>query len=98
MESYDTLSEAMAALRKQGYTQDFNLKGNRVVCSTGKYDMQHHEFEIDKTFRFDVDEDPSDQAVLYGISSSVYNIKGLLVNGVGIYSDEVANELLEKLR
>jgi len=97
MESYDTLSEAMSALRKQGYTQDFNLKGNRVVCSTGKYDMQHHEFEIDKSFRFDVDEDPSDQAVLYAISSPVYNIKGLLVNGVGIYSDEIANELLEKL-
>lgn len=97
MESYDTLSEAMSALRKQGYTQDFSLKGDRVVCSTGNYDMHHHEFEIDKTFRFDEDEDPSDQAVLYAISSPVYNIKGLLVNGVGIYSDEVANELLEKL-
>lgn len=97
MESYDTLSEAMSALRKQGYTQDFSLKGDLVVCSTGKYDMHHHEFEIDKTFRFDENEDPSDQAVLYAISSPVYNIKGLLVNGVGIYSDEVANELLEKL-
>lgn len=98
MESYDTLSEAMTALRKQGYSQDFNLKGNRIECSTGKYKMLHHEFEIDKSFRFDVDEDPSDQAVLYAISSSVYNIKGLLVNGVGIYSDAIANELLEKLK
>ena len=98
MESYETLSEAMTALRKQGYSQDFNLKGDRVICSTGKYNMQHHEFMIDKTFRFDVDEDPSDQAVLYAISSDVYGIKGLLVNGVGIYSDEMANELLEKLK
>lgn len=97
MESYDTLSEAMSSLRKQGYTEDFNLKGNCLVCSTGKYNMQHHEFEIDKSFRFDVDEDPSDQAVLYAISSDVYAVKGLLVNGVGIYSDEVANELIEKL-
>lgn len=97
MESYDTLSEAMTALRKQGYTQDFNLKGNFVVCSTGRYNMQHHEFEIDKSFRFDVDENPSDQAVLYAISSSVYRVKGLLVNGVGIYSDETANELIQKL-
>src|ERR1700741_5302192 len=97
MESYDTLSEAMAALRKQGYIQDFNLKGDRVVCSTGKYNLSHHEFVIDKAFRFDVDEDPSDQAVLYAVSSDVYKIKGLLVNGVGIYSDAVANELLEKL-
>ena len=97
MESYDTLSEAMNALRKQGYTEDFSLKENSVVCSTGRYNMLHHEFEIDKSFRFDDNEDPSDQAVLYAISSSVYNVKGLLVNGVGIYSDEIANELLEKL-
>ena len=98
MESYDTLSEAMNALRKQGYSQDFNLKEDRVVCSTGKYNMLHHEFEIDKSFRFDDDEDPSGQAVLYAISSSVHNIKGVLVNGVGIYSDSIANELLEKLK
>lgn len=98
MESYDTLSEAMTALREQGYTQDFNLKGDRVVCSTGKYNMLHHEFVIDKSFRFDEDENPGDQAVLYAISSPVYKIKGLLVNGVGIYSDAVANELLEKLK
>lgn len=97
MESYDTLSEAIAALRKQGYVEDFSLKGDKVVCSTGRYNMLHHEFEIDKSFRFDDNEDPSDQAVLYAISSPVYKVKGLLVNGVGIYSDEVANELLDKL-
>jgi hypothetical protein len=98
MESYDTLSEAMTALRKQGYSQDFNLKGNRIECSTGKYKMLHHEFVIDKSFRFDEDENPGDQAVLYAISSEVHHIKGLLINGVGIYSDSVANELLEKLK
>lgn len=97
MESYDTLSEAIAALRKQGYIEDFSLKVDKVVCSTGRYNMLHHEFEIDKSFRFDDNEDPSDQAVLYAISSPVYKVKGLLVNGVGIYSDEVANELLDKL-
>ena len=57
-----------------------------------------HEFTIDKSFRFDVDEDPSDQAVLYAISSQVHNIKGLLVNGYGIYSDDVSNDMLDKLK
>lgn len=97
MESYETLSEAMAALRKQGYTEDFNLKDGKMVCSAGKYNLSHHEFEIDKSFRFDDNEDPGDQAVLYAISSSIYNVRGVLVNSVGIYSDEVANKLLEKL-
>ncbi len=98
MESYETLSEAMDALKTQGYTIDFNLKQNCIECSAGRYKLFHDEFKIDKSFRFDVDEDPSDQSVLYAISSEKHNIKGLLVAGYGIYSDPITNEMLEKLK
>ena len=97
MENYDTLSQAITALKKQGYTEDFNLKENCLECIAGKKDLLPHEFEIDKSFRFDVNEDPSDQAVLYAISSAMHHMKGLLVNGYGIYSDAASNEMLEKL-
>lgn len=98
MENYDTLSQAIEALKKQGYTEDFNLKENCIQCIAGAQQLLPHEFEIDKSFRFDVDEDPSDQAVLYAISSANHNMKGLLVNGYGIYSDDASNEMLEKLQ
>ncbi len=98
MESYETLSEAMTALKKQGYTEDLNLENNCLECIAGKEKLLPHEFVIDKSFRFDVNEDPSDQAVLYAISSPAHNLKGLLVNGVGVYSDELTNEMLEKLK
>ena len=98
MESYDTLTEAMAALKKQGYTEDLNLKENCLECIAGKKKLLPHEFVIDKSFRFDVDENPADQAVLYAISSSVHNVKGLLVNGYGLYSDDTSNEMLKKLK
>ena len=98
MENYDTLSQAIEALKKQGYTEDFNLKENCIQCIVGAQQLLPHEFEIDKSFRFDVDEDPSDQAVLYAISSANHNMKGLLVNGYGIYSDDASNEMLEKLQ
>jgi hypothetical protein len=97
MESYETLSEAISSLKQQGYTEDFNLKENCLECIAGMQELLPQEFNIDKSFRFDVDEDPSDQAMLYAISSTVYNIKGLLVNGYGIYSDDVSNEMLQKL-
>jgi hypothetical protein len=97
MESYETLSEAIIALKQQGYTADFNLKENCLECIAGRQELLPHEFDIDKSFRFDVDENPSDQAMLYAISSKMHNIKGLLVNGYGIYSDDVSNEMLEKL-
>ena len=98
MESYDTLTDAINALRKQGYTEDFNLNKDRIECRAGEFRLTHDQFVIDKSFRFDVDEDPSDQSVVYAISSPDHKIKGLLVNGYGIYSDSVSNEILAKLK
>lgn len=98
MEAYETLSEAMIALKAQGYTVDFNLKQNCIECTNGLYKLFADDFKIDKSFRFDVDEDPSDQSVLYAVSSEKYGVKGILVGGYGIYSDSVTNDLLEKLK
>ena len=97
MENYETLSQAITALKKQGYTEDFNLKENCLEYIAGRKDLLPHEFYIDKSFRFDVNEDPSDQAVLYAISS-IHKLKGLLVNGYGVYSDSASNDMLEKLK
>ncbi len=97
MENYETLAEAITALRKQGYTEDFNLHDDCIDCPSRGRNLQHHEFSIDKSFRFDVAEDPADQAVVYAISSNDQQLKGVLVNGYGVYSDTIANELLEKL-
>src|SRR5688572_26580658 len=97
MESYDTIVEAINGLRRQGYTEDFNLKENCIECREGKYRIFHNEFVIDKFFRFEGESDPSDGAILYAISSDKYKLKGVLVNAYGIYSDTIANEMLEKL-
>jgi hypothetical protein len=98
MESYDTLTDAINALKAQGYTLDFNLEKDCIVCKDGINRLSPDEFEIVKSFRFDVNEDPSDQAMLYAISSHDRKLKGLLVNGYGVYSDSITNKMLEKLR
>jgi hypothetical protein len=98
METYQTLTEAIAAMRLQGYTTDFNLQENSIICSNGKHQFFAADFNIDKSFRFDEDEDPADQTVLYAISSHSQQVKGILINAVGIYSDDMTNELLEKLK
>jgi len=97
MENYETLSEAITALKAQGYTEDLNLKENCLECISGSQKLLPHEFTVDKSFRFDVDEEPSDQAMLYAISSAQHNMKGLLVSGYGLYSDDATNEILIKL-
>ncbi len=98
MESYETLSEAINSLKQQGYTEDFNLQQSCIECRNGEYQIFHDEFHIDKTFRFEDNTDPADQSILYAISSEKYHLKGVLVNGYGIYSDSITNEMADKLK
>jgi len=98
MESYSTLVDAINGLKTQGYTEDFNLRENHIACSTGNYQLSPDDFKVDNVFRFEGESDQEDQAVLYAISSEKYNIKGVLVNAYGVYSDTQANEIIKKLK
>ena len=97
METYETLVEAINALQKEGYVEDFNLTENSLACRGGTCHVMADEFEVDKFFRFEDNTNPSDQAVLYAISSGPHKLKGLLVNAYGIYSDGETNKIVERL-
>ena len=97
IEQYETLSEAVAALKAQGYSEDFNLKEDCIECGKGAYRYYHNEFHVDKLFRFYGANDPADESVVYAISSADGHIKGVLVNGFGPTSDPLTVEMLEKL-
>jgi hypothetical protein len=97
MRSYTTLTSTMNELRKEGYTEDFNLQQNCLECRDGEFKVFADEFMVDKYFRFEGDSNPSDSAILYAISSNSKKLKGLLVNAYGIYSEPVTDEMLEKL-
>ena len=97
MENYTTLIDALNALKKEGYVEDFNLKQNCIECRNGEYRIFHNEFEVDQYFRFDNDSDPADQSILYAISADKYDLKGVLINSYGIYSEEITDEMLERL-
>lgn len=98
MENHETLSEAINGLKNQGYGEDFNLKQNCIECRNGEYKIFHDEFQIDKFFRFEGQSDPADESILYAISSEKYQLKGVLVNGYGISSEPMTNEMLNKLK
>ncbi|MFI5195460.1 MAG: phosphoribosylpyrophosphate synthetase [Chitinophagales bacterium] len=93
-----TITEVINKLRADGYTEDFNLQQNCLVCRNGHYTVFHNEFVIDKVYRFEGGSDPADEATVYAISSPRYGIKGVLVNGAGIYTDELTDEMLESLK
>ena len=97
MERYVTLSETMNNLRKEGYVEDFNLKQNCLECRNGEYQVFADDFKVDKFYRFEGESNPSDSSILYAISSDKHNLKGVLVNAYGVYSDPVTDEMMMKL-
>ncbi len=97
MDRYVTLSETLNQLRKEGYVEDFNLQQNCLECRSGGFKVFTDEFMIDKYYRFEGESNPSDQSILYAISSDKHGIKGVLVNAYGIYSEAVTDEMLRKL-
>jgi hypothetical protein len=98
MKPYVTLSETMNELRKQGYTEDFNLCQNSLECRKLDIKISGDAFKVDSFYRFEGESNPSDEAILYAISSDAHGLKGVLVNAYGIYSESVADAIMEKLQ
>ncbi len=95
MPDYDTLSEAINELRKRGYTLDFNLAENCILCNKESFDPD--DFEIVAFYRFEGDSDPADESVLYAIESKKGD-KGILVSGYGISAEGMSADLAQKLQ
>ncbi|WP_423146015.1 phosphoribosylpyrophosphate synthetase [Rubrolithibacter danxiaensis] len=97
MNTMTTVSEITNKLKQDGYTVDFNLKENCLECHGNYLQIFPGEFIVDKIYRFEGPSDPGDEAIVYAISSNQHHIKGTLVNGYGIYSDEIADEMIKAL-
>jgi hypothetical protein len=94
----ETLSQVIQSLRKEGYVEDFNLQQNCLECRNRNFKVFHDEFIIDKVYRFEGNSDPGDESTLYAISAPKYQIKGILVNGYGIYTESLTDDMLRTLQ
>lgn len=97
MKTYITLSEAINDLTKKGYTFNFNIQQDCIWCAENNMQLQPDEFEIDEVYRFQEMSDVDNERILYAISSTQNNVKGLLINAYSIYADSASTKLIEKL-
>jgi hypothetical protein len=94
---YDTVVEAITALRQRGYTLDFNLAFDQVQCQAEGICLNPAEFEISEHYRFEGDTNPSDEDIVYAIASMDGRIKGVLTSAYGMYADNLSPAMLKKL-
>jgi len=97
MDTMKTLSEVLNHLKEVGYTTDFNLEGDALISSPNALRINPDDFEVDKHYRFEGMSDPGDAAVVYAISSEKHKLKGVVVNGYGIYSDPATDIIMRAL-
>jgi len=97
MDSYDTLSQAVADLNLRGYTLDFNLQRNSVYCKDLDRSFPPEDFNIIAFYRFEGNTDPSDEAIIYALETTSGH-QGILVDGYGVYAEPMTAEMVQKLK
>ncbi len=97
METYDTLTAALAGLKTKGYTLDFNIAFDKLMCSNNIVCLNPNEFEITEVYRFEGDTNPDDEDVVYAVESYDKKIKGTFTSAYGIYADTISTEMLQKI-
>ena len=97
MEAYDTVVEALNGLKESGYTTNFNIAFDKLICSEKKHVLNPDEFEITEVYRFEGDTNPGDEDVVYAVESKNGDIKGVFSGAFGLYADSVSTDMLRKL-
>jgi hypothetical protein len=97
MRTYDTITEALSDLKSRGYSIDFNLAFDRLICKETGIFLYPKDFEIVEDYRFEGETDPGDENIVYALESKDGNIKGVLLSAYGVYSEEIDTEMIKKL-
>lgn len=95
--SFDTVTETLTWLRSEGFTRDFNLAYEYLEFNRGANAMAPEDFHIEWVFRFEGDTDPGDEEIIYGITSTKFNVKDVLLSAYGMYADPVSEQMIRKL-
>lgn len=97
MESYDTVVAALNGLKAKGYTINFNIAFDKLICSENKTCLNPNEFEIVEVHRFEGNSNPADEDVVYAVESHSGDIKGVLTSAFGLYADSASADMIRKL-
>lgn len=96
MNRYSTLSTKINDLKKQGYTIDFKLTEDALKSDNNEISYSEKDFIVDKVYRFEGMSNPSDNSILYAISTEDGK-KGILIDGYGVSGGQTSKSIQEKL-
>lgn len=92
--SYDTLSEAQLALSARGFTQSFEMEGDKLKSMEDNRFFAPDEITILEYHRFEGTSDPEDMAVIYAVETNK-GTKGIIIDAYGAYGSSALGEFLK---
>jgi hypothetical protein len=81
-----TLSEAIAHLVREGFTEHFGVRGDHLVGFESGTRFEANEVVIRGFDRFEGVSDPDDMSIVYAIEA-VSGLRGTLADAFGVYSN-----------
>lgn len=94
MDFPDTVTEALAMLRAEGYDHEFELVDGQLRCGSADVSCSVGDATVDRLFRFEGLSDPGDQMIVFGLSDPGTGTRGVLASAFGPSADP---ELLDHL-
>lgn len=91
-------ADAIADLESKGYSANLKICFDHLEADNGETKIYPHEFEVDSFLRFENSSDPSDQSILYAISSPSHGVKGVFMESFGPVSEEISPDMLKYLQ
>ncbi|MEO8514445.1 MAG: phosphoribosylpyrophosphate synthetase [Ignavibacteria bacterium] len=92
----ETLTESIENIRKKDFVSDFIIMSEDTICSETNKSFHPDDLVIEEIFRFEGDSNPSDMAILYGISSKS-GTKGILIDAYGTYANSQISEFIKNV-
>jgi hypothetical protein len=97
METADTVTEAIALLEADGYRTDFSFTDGTIRCTACDVAHRPPQLLVRRTFRFEGDTDPGDEAIVLGIECPACGMRGVVVSAFGPDASPEFIELLTHL-
>ena len=96
---YETVTEAISALKKRGYIVDFKLSsaGDYVECPDKHLWLSPASLQIEEVHRFEGPTDPADEMIVLALGAPAGWLKGFLVLAYGSYAEATGEQALKAI-
>jgi hypothetical protein len=93
----DTVTDALALLRAEGYTFDFELIDGQLSTGADCPACSPESAVVERVYRFEGDSDPGDEMIVFGLHDPASDRRGTMAAGFGPAADPERTEHLRGL-